>query len=97
MLIRKLFKFENAYIVRCCSTRRCSHSIHGHSDKVELLLEAHAPGQGRMIGHLSQMILERPVFNVFQTAIALHVNGWKGRTLVVKQSSRASASLSFRP
>lgn len=30
MLIRKLFKFENAHIVRGCSTRRCSHSIHGH-------------------------------------------------------------------
>ncbi|HBO79718.1 MAG TPA: 6-carboxytetrahydropterin synthase QueD, partial [Cupriavidus sp.] len=28
MLIRKLFRFENAHIVRGCSTRRCSHSIH---------------------------------------------------------------------
>jgi 6-pyruvoyltetrahydropterin/6-carboxytetrahydropterin synthase len=49
MLIRKLFKFESAHIVRGCSTRRCSHSIHGHSYKVELLLEAHAFDNGQMI------------------------------------------------
>ncbi|OZI30964.1 6-carboxytetrahydropterin synthase QueD [Bordetella genomosp. 10] len=49
MLIRKLFKFENAHIVRGCSTRRCSHSVHGHSYKVELLLEAHALDRGQMV------------------------------------------------
>lgn len=49
MLIRKLFKFENAHIVRGCSTRRCSHSIHGHSYKVELLLEAHTLDHGQMV------------------------------------------------
>lgn len=49
MLIRKLFKFENAHVVRGCSTRRCSHSIHGHSYKIELLLEAHALDNGQMI------------------------------------------------
>ncbi|WP_235200635.1 6-pyruvoyl trahydropterin synthase family protein [Pseudomonas monteilii] len=49
MLIRKLFKFENAHIVRGCSTRRCSHSIHGHSYKVELLLHADALDNGQMV------------------------------------------------
>lgn len=49
MLIRKLFKFENAHIVRGCSTRRCSHSLHGHSYKVELILEAHAFDNGQML------------------------------------------------
>ncbi|NKE40175.1 6-carboxytetrahydropterin synthase QueD, partial [Mycobacterium tuberculosis] len=49
MLIRKLFRFENAHVVRGCSTRRCSHSIHGHSYRVELLLEAHALDRGQMI------------------------------------------------
>ena len=48
MLIRKLFRFENAHVVRGC-TRRCSHSIHGHSYRVELLLEAHALDHGQMI------------------------------------------------
>ncbi len=49
MLIRKLFRFENAHIVRGCSTRRCSHSIHGHSYKIELLLEAHSLDHGQMV------------------------------------------------
>jgi hypothetical protein len=49
MLIRKLFKFENAHIVRGCSTRSCAHSIHGHSYKVELLLEALALDHGQMV------------------------------------------------
>ncbi|SFP54654.1 6-pyruvoyl trahydropterin synthase family protein [Pseudomonas borbori] len=48
MLIRKLFKFESAHIVRGCSSRRCSHSLHGHSYKIELL-QAHALDQGQMV------------------------------------------------
>lgn len=75
MLIRKLFKFENAHIVRGCSTRRCSHSIHGHSYKVELLLEATAFDNGQMIydfgllkGHVRDLI------DAFDHAVAL----WSG-------------------
>ncbi len=49
MLIRKLFAFESAHIVRNCSTDRCSRSLHGHSYKVEVLLEAHALDHGQMI------------------------------------------------
>lgn len=49
MLIRKLFRFESAHIVRNCSSLRCSTSIHGHSYKVEVLLEAHALDHGQMI------------------------------------------------
>ncbi|MBB3102318.1 6-pyruvoyl trahydropterin synthase family protein [Azomonas macrocytogenes] len=49
MLIRKLFKFEGAHIVRNCSTRRCAHSLHGHSYKVEVLLQADALDHGQMV------------------------------------------------
>ncbi|WP_348943952.1 6-carboxytetrahydropterin synthase [Chitinibacter sp. FCG-7] len=49
MLIRKLFKFENAHIVRNCSSERCRTSIHGHSYKVEVLLEATALDHGQMV------------------------------------------------
>ncbi len=49
MLIRKLFRFENAHIVRNCSSDRCSRSIHGHSYQVEFLLEADALDNGQMI------------------------------------------------
>ncbi|MEL0028882.1 MAG: 6-carboxytetrahydropterin synthase, partial [Perlucidibaca sp.] len=47
MLIRKLFRFENAHIVRNCSSDRCRRSIHGHSYQVEVLLEAHALDHGQ--------------------------------------------------
>jgi len=49
MIIRKLFKFENAHIVRACSTRRCSENIHGHSYKVEVLLESNYLDHGQMV------------------------------------------------
>jgi 6-pyruvoyltetrahydropterin/6-carboxytetrahydropterin synthase len=75
LLIRKLFKFESAHVVRGCSTRRCSHSIHGHSYKVELLLEAHAFDNGQMVydfgllkGHVRDLI------DAFDHAVAL----WSG-------------------
>ncbi len=40
MIIRKLFKFEGAHIVRDCSTDRCKKSIHGHSYTVEVMFRA---------------------------------------------------------
>ena len=49
MIIRKLFKFENAHIVRGCSTVRCRSSLHGHSYKVELLFESNFLDNGQMI------------------------------------------------
>ena len=49
MLIRKLFKFENAHIVRDCSTQRCSENIHGHSNKIEVLLESNYLDDGQMV------------------------------------------------
>jgi len=49
MLIRKEFKFENAHIVRNCSTTRCSQNIHGHSYVVEVLLESNYLDNGQMV------------------------------------------------
>jgi 6-pyruvoyltetrahydropterin/6-carboxytetrahydropterin synthase len=49
VIIRKLFKFENAHIVRGCSTQKCSQNIHGHSYKVEVLLESNYLDNGQMI------------------------------------------------
>lgn len=72
MLIRKLYKFENAHIVRGCSTRRCSHSMHGHSYKVELILQAHALDQGQMVydfGLLKRGV--RDLIDAFDHAVAI--------------------------
>jgi 6-pyruvoyltetrahydropterin/6-carboxytetrahydropterin synthase len=49
MIIRKLFKFENAHIVRGCSSVKCSSSIHGHSYKVELLFQSNFLDNGQMV------------------------------------------------
>jgi len=49
MIIRKLFKFENAHIVRGCTTQRCSQNMHGHSYKVEILLESNYLDAGQMV------------------------------------------------
>jgi 6-pyruvoyltetrahydropterin/6-carboxytetrahydropterin synthase len=49
MLIRKLFKFENAHIVRNCSTDRCKFSIHGHSYKVEVIFSSNHLDNGQMV------------------------------------------------
>jgi len=49
MVIRKLFRFEGAHIVRNCSSDRCKKSIHGHSYTVEILLEANKLDKGCMV------------------------------------------------
>nr|WP_321266775.1 6-carboxytetrahydropterin synthase [uncultured Sulfurimonas sp.] len=49
MIIRKLFKFENAHVVRGCSTLKCRSSLHGHSYKVELLFESNFLDNGQMV------------------------------------------------
>ena len=70
MLIRKLFKFEHAHIVRNCTSDRCKRSIHGHSYKVELLLKASKLDHGQMVydfGLLKGVI--KDIFDSFDHAI----------------------------
>ncbi|WP_457744227.1 6-pyruvoyl trahydropterin synthase family protein [Sulfurimonas sp.] len=74
MIIRKLFKFENAHIVRGCSTIKCRSSIHGHSYKVELLFESNFLDNGQMVydfGLMKQNM--KDLVESFDHAIAL----WK--------------------
>lgn len=49
MIIRKLFKFEGAHIVRNCSSKRCKKSIHGHSYKVEVFFASKGLDNGQMV------------------------------------------------
>lgn len=49
MIIRKLFKFENAHIVRGCTSERCRSSLHGHSYKIEVLFESNFLDHGQMV------------------------------------------------
>jgi 6-pyruvoyltetrahydropterin/6-carboxytetrahydropterin synthase len=75
MIIRKLFKFENAHIVRGCSTVRCRSSIHGHSYKVELLFSSNFLDNGQMVydfGLMKQNM--KTIIDAFDHAIAI----WNG-------------------
>lgn len=75
MIIRKLFKFENAHVVRGCSTVKCRSSIHGHSYKVELLFESNFLDHGQMVydfGLMKQNM--KDLVESFDHAIAL----WRG-------------------
>ncbi|NOQ30999.1 MAG: 6-carboxytetrahydropterin synthase QueD [Helicobacteraceae bacterium] len=75
MIIRKLFKFENAHIVRGCSSVKCRESIHGHSYKVELLFESNFLDHGAMVydfGLMKQNI--KDLIESFDHAITI----WSG-------------------
>jgi 6-pyruvoyltetrahydropterin/6-carboxytetrahydropterin synthase len=75
MIIRKLFKFENAHIVRGCSTVKCRSSLHGHSYQVELLFESNFLDNGQMIydfGLMKQNM--KALIESFDHSIAL----WSG-------------------
>lgn len=49
MIIRKLFKFEGAHIVRNCSSIRCKENIHGHSYIVEVFIKSNKLDKGYMV------------------------------------------------
>ncbi len=49
MIIRKLYRFEAAHIVRNCSSDRCKYSLHGHSFRCELFLSADRLDRGQMV------------------------------------------------
>ncbi len=75
MIIRKLFRFENAHVVRNCTTQRCRENLHGHSYKVEVLLESDYLDHGQMVydfGLMKQTIQE--LIDSFDHGITL----WSG-------------------
>jgi len=72
VIIRKLFKFENAHIVRNCTSRRCSRSLHGHSYKVEVKLESNYLDNGEMVYDFGLMkVTIKDLIDSFDHAITL--------------------------
>jgi len=72
LIIRKLFKFENAHIVRNCISRRCSKSIHGHSYKVEVKLKSNFLDNAQMVMDFGLMKLYiKDIVDSFDHAITL--------------------------
>jgi len=98
MLIRKLFKFENAHIVRGCSTQKCRSSIHGHSYEIEVLFESNFLDNGQMIfdfGLMKQSI--KDLIESFDHAIALWSEDDEGYLEDMKKHSDRWVELPVSP
>lgn len=94
MIIRKLFEFENAHIVRFCSSKRCKTSIHGHSYKLEILLESAYLDNAGMVydfGLLKQEI--KQIVDSFDHAITLYKGDDEGYIKEMKNYSQRWISL----
>lgn len=89
MIIRKIFSFENAHIVRFCTSKRCKTSIHGHSYKVEILLQSKYLDNGGMVydfGLLKQEI--RQIIDSFDHSISLYKDDDKEYLKDMKKHSK---------
>jgi len=98
MIIRKLFKFENAHIVRGCSTIKCRSSVHGHSYKIELLFESNFLDNGQMVydfGLMKQNM--KDLVESFDHAIALWKNDDKSFVEDMKKHSARWVELPVSP
>lgn len=49
MRITKIFTVESSHIVRNCTSERCSHSVHGHSYKIECEFESETLDNAQMV------------------------------------------------
>ncbi len=98
MIIRKLFKFENAHIVRGCSTIKCRSSIHGHSYRVELLFESNFLDNGQMVYDFGLMKQNMKAFiESFDHAIALWSGDNREYLLDMKKHSQRWVELPVSP
>jgi len=98
MIIRKLFKFENAHIVRGCSTVRCRSSIHGHSYRVELLFESNFLDNGQMVydfGLMKQNM--KDLIDSFDHAVSIWSNDEKEYIQDMKKHSDRWIELPVSP
>ncbi len=98
MIIRKLFKFENAHVVRGCTSERCKYSIHGHSYKIEVLFESNYFDKGQMVydfGLTKGMIKE--LIDSFDHATAIWSGDDKAYIQAIKEHSLRWVELPVSP
>jgi 6-pyruvoyltetrahydropterin/6-carboxytetrahydropterin synthase len=98
MIIRKLFKFENAHIVRSCSTVRCRSSLHGHSYKVELFFASNFLDNGQMVydfGLMKQNM--KDIIDAFDHAVTLWNKDDKEYLKDIKKHSKRWVELPVSP
>ncbi|WP_285826675.1 6-carboxytetrahydropterin synthase [Bacteroides acidifaciens] len=71
MIIRKLFKFEGAHIVRKCTSDRCRENIHGHSYIVEVFITSDKLDNGGMVMDFGRLKPIRELIDRFDHSYAL--------------------------
>ena len=98
MLIRKLFRFENAHIVRNCSTLRCRENLHGHSYKVEVLLESNYLDHGQMVYDfgLTKLYIKE-LIDMFDHSVTLWSDDDPKYIQVIKRHSKRWVELPVSP
>jgi 6-pyruvoyltetrahydropterin/6-carboxytetrahydropterin synthase len=98
MIIRKVFKFENTHIVRDCSSKKCRSSIHGHSYKVEVLLESDNFDNAQMVYDFGLMKTHmQDLIDSFDHSITLWSKDDEGYVEAMKKYSERWVELPVNP
>ncbi len=98
MIIRKMFKFENAHIVRQCTSQKCRESIHGHSYKAEILLESNFLDNGHMVYDFGLMKREiKDIIDSFDHSVSIWNRDNPAYILAIKEHSERWVSLPVSP
>ena len=71
MVIRKLFKFEGAHIVRNCTSERCRENIHGQSYIVEVFITSNKLDKGYMITDFARLSKIKELIDSFDHSYIL--------------------------
>lgn len=74
MIIRKLFKFEGAHIVRNCSSVHCRENIHGHSYIAEIFISSDQLDNGYMVMDFGRLNHVKEFIESFDHSYSL----WQG-------------------
>lgn len=98
MIIRKLFKFENAHIVRRCTSKKCRESLHGHSYKAEILLESNFLDNGQMVYDFGLMKLSiKDLIDSFDHSVSIWNRDNPAFVLAMKEHSQRWVTLPVSP
>lgn len=98
MIIRKLYDYENAHIVRFCSSKRCRESIHGHSYKCEVLLSSNYLDNAQMVydfGLMKQGI--KQIIDSFDHTTTLYSKDDQEYKNDIKKHSKRWIELPYNP
>ena len=98
MIIRKLYEFENAHIVRLCGSKRCRTSIHGHSYRCEILLSSNFLDEAGMVYDFGYMKLGiRELIDSFDHAVTIYARDDAGYIADLKKHSARWVQIPLNP